>query len=326
MGRLFETLRKAENVRIPAATPTTPIETPNLWEEKEDGEESPSSMPFIEVGPKHSMQGSPDVLPPAQPAVKSGWEKVGEATALEPEAAWRVPPIIEEGPAPKPTRPNSRSVRLSTELITYHKPGHARSKRFHELAVKLLMPVPGIPSQVFLFTSALCEAGTTTTLLNLAISSIHAEGMPRRRVLVIDANLKRPGIASRLGIPAGPGLRELIAGQVSLDHAIQETDQLHLYALTAGNDSILSRAAGQGPAYRAETIRSLLRQLRQRFDLILVDGQRWDNQSEIVVLGSVCDSVFVVMPPAEADSSQVDDLFQWIPEQGARLAGCLIAG
>jgi Mrp family chromosome partitioning ATPase len=71
-------------------------------------------------------------------------------------------------------------------------------------------------------------------------------------------------------------------------------------------------------------MRSLVRDLRQRFDLLLVDGPRWDGRPEVVAAGAACDAVYVVMPETEAESPQLDHLFQVIPEQGARLAGCIL--
>ncbi len=73
-------------------------------------------------------------------------------------------------------------------------------------------------------------------------------------------------------------------------------------------------------------MRSLLRRLRQQFDLVLVDGPRWDGQQDVVLLGTACDAVYLVVAEGEAESSQVGDLYVAIPAQGARLAGCILAG
>jgi receptor protein-tyrosine kinase len=132
-------------------------------------------------------------------------------------------------------------------------------------------------------------------------------------------------VAARLGLAETGGLREVLRGGLTLEKALRETDQANLFALTAGQIS-----AGNQPTVGvrlvSETVRSLLRQLRQRFDLVLVDGPRWDGQSEVVLLGSAADAVYLVVSEDEVESAQVDELYQSIPQQGGRLAGCILAG
>ena len=59
--------------------------------------------------------------------------------------------------------------------------------------------------------------------------------------------------------------------------------------------------------------------MRQRFDLALVDGPRWDGRPEVVALGCACDAVYLCLPEAEQDTPETVELLQVIPEQGA---GC----
>jgi Mrp family chromosome partitioning ATPase len=73
-------------------------------------------------------------------------------------------------------------------------------------------------------------------------------------------------------------------------------------------------------------MRSLLGQLRQRFELVLVDGPRWDGRADATVPGTACDGVFLVLAEQEADTPPVHDLVRAMAEQGARLAGCILTG
>src|SRR5262249_37820722 len=109
-----------------------------------------------------------------------------------------------------------------------------------------------------------------------------------------------------------------LAGPATLDEILQPTEQMNLFALTAG----VHTAAGV--RFAAETMRSLLRQLRQRFPLVFVDGPRWDGRPDVMTLGAACDAVFLVTPEQEAETPQTDALLQLIPAQGARLAGCIL--
>ena len=65
-------------------------------------------------------------------------------------------------------------------------------------------------------------------------------------------------------------------------------------------------------------------QLREQFDLVLVDGPPWDGRPEVVALGCACDAVYLCLPEAAQETSETADLLQVIPEQGANLCGCVL--
>jgi Mrp family chromosome partitioning ATPase len=314
MGRMLDALRRAnhpqsETDEQPSAKPLTIAALdaePMLVGDEE--------IPFIEVGPRKSMEASPSVL--------------ACAPVSPPHMPFPQPPAApSEQPPPVPrsvhfravsNRPSARS-RFAPELVAYHAPDQRAARQYREVfdAVRKAAAADDHPAAL-LFTPALPRSGNTTTLLNVALTAACQE---RRRVVVVDANLRQPAIAERLGLPAAPGLREALAGAATLDDVLQATEQPNLFALTAG----VRDAAGV--RFVAETMRSLLRQLRQRFPLVFVDGPRWDGRPDATALGAACDAVFLVTPEQEAETPQTDALLRLIPEQGARLAGCiLVAG
>jgi Mrp family chromosome partitioning ATPase len=318
MGRILEALTLPDLRQDSAPKPVAPdlhcvCENDAPTEDAEVGGE----IPYIEVGPRNSMEASASVM--ATTPTRSTAPRLVAAPDVE------VPKLPRIEPAPPPAEakcvPPPRS-RLAPELIAYHRPDHAVSQQYGRLIESLLGLAPDGRPQVLLFSCARPGAGTTTVLLNAAVA---AARQGRRRVVVVDGNLRRPALAERLGLAEVGGLREVMAGSMSLERALRETDQGNLHALTAGKTS---SAGGQAGSVRlvSETVRSLLRNLRQRFDLVLVDGPRWDGQQDVVLLGSTCDAVYLVVAEDEAESPQVDDLYQSIPAQGGRLAGCILAG
>jgi Mrp family chromosome partitioning ATPase len=281
-------------------------------------------VPFIEVGPHRSMEASASVLACA-PAPATPLPRPEARTVRTDEAhpAVASPRSVQFRAVPGRVEPRSR---FAADLVAYHAPEQPAARQYIELLDAVLRAaVAHDRPATMLFTSALPRAGNTMTLLNLAIT---AASQQRRRVLVVDANLRQPGVAERLGLPSAPGLREALAGTVALDAFVQPTEQTNLFALTAGSPAPNSlRDGNSGLRFVAETMRSLLRQLRQRFPLVFVDGPRWDGRPEAMVLGAACDAVYLVVPEQEAEMPQTDALLQLIPKQGARLAGCiLVAG
>jgi Mrp family chromosome partitioning ATPase len=318
MGRMLDALKRADRSNAepdgrPNTTPdvasTFPPEAPLKREEE---------IPFIEVGPRKSVEASPSVL--ASASVTAPLSARVESLSLTPRTVqFRALPVSRGRPSP-----------FAPELVAFHAPEQIAARHYRVVldAVRnASAPNPG--AKIFLFTAFRTGIGNTTTLLNLAITAAREGG---ERVLVVDANLRQPAVAERLGLPAALGLRDVLAGSIALEHAVQPTEQPNLFALTAGVSecgwsSHLSSQEETQPRFVAQTMRSLLRQLRTLFQLVFVDGPPREGRPEGMMLDGACDALFLVLPEREAETPQVDALLQSISHQGGRLAGCvLVAG
>jgi Mrp family chromosome partitioning ATPase len=205
---------------------------------------------------------------------------------------------------------------LAPELVAFHHPEHPISEQYRTLLAALLAQLPSGRPQVLMTTAARPELSSTDVLLNLAIT-LARQG--KTRVAVLDANLRHPSVARRLGLPAAPGLQEVLAGTVSLQRAVQETEQPHLRALATGEATVHGHRHLAGDA-----LRWILRQLRQRFHWVLVDAPCWDGRPEVVALGSACDAVYLMLTQAETQAPETAALLQLIAEQGSSLRGCIL--
>ncbi len=325
MGRTLEALKQATTRRDPLArVPQATKDTPPLQAVWPEDVAQETDLPFVEVG---GPRATPQAPPATAPLVVS-------PVPLAPDGPRLMTVQFRPLPFEPATRP-SRS-RFALELVAYHQPDHAISGQYRELSERML-GVPGERVRVLLFTAAGPGTGTTTVLLNTAITVARCGqlaprvGMAKtnsrselttqtgRRVVVVDAHLRRAAVAARLGLGEAPGLREVLAGRLPLDAAVRPTGLPGLSALTAG-------AADAAPPARlaGEGMRAILRQLREQFDLVLVDGPPWDGRPEVVALGCACDAVYLCLPEAAQETPETADLLQVIPEQGANLCGCVL--
>src|SRR5205085_8686648 len=103
-------------------------------------------------------------------------------------------------------------------LVALHLPDHPVSGEYRILRDEIRLQLPDPTPRVLLFTAAAAEAGTTTVLLNLAVTLAREEAP---RVLVIDGNVSRPAVARMLALKPTPGLVEVLAKQVPLAWAAQ---------------------------------------------------------------------------------------------------------
>jgi Mrp family chromosome partitioning ATPase len=271
--------------------------------------EASSEVSFIEIGPKREViAASPDVLAsvprpprPAPPAATPGLQGPHiQFRSLQPLA-----------------RPSQATLRptLAPELTAFHAPESPEAARYLELftAVRDSAAARAVLDHLILMFSGLrTGAGTTTLALNLAISAARQA----KRVLVVDANLRRPGAAAKLGLDRAPGLSEVLAADCSLEAALRPTAQDRLMVLTSGEPlSVLADA---------RTVQDLFCTLREQFDLVFVDGPIWDGKSTVNAFASASDAVYLVFPTAEADSPEATTLVRELPRQGARLRGTIL--
>jgi Mrp family chromosome partitioning ATPase len=289
-------------------------------------------IPFIEVGPRKSLEASPSVLA-SVPVAATSSTRVESLSTTPRTVQFRALPAS-----------RGRLSSFAPELVAFHAPQQSEAGQYRRVldAVRNAS-VSNQGARILLFTASRARIGNTTTLLNLAITAAN-EG--RERVLVVDANLRQPAVAERLGLPPTPGLREVLAGSVVSECAVQPTEQPNLFALTAGVSDCGLRIADCGlswnpqsairnpqseegfrPRFVAQTMRSLLRQLRTLFQLVFVDGPPREGRPDGMMLDGACEALFLVLPEREADTPQIDALLQFVSNQGGCLAGCvLVAG
>ena len=186
----------------------------------------------------------------------------------------------------------------------------ANTARF---ATEIHKQLPEAPSLVLMLTAAASEAGTTTVLLNLAITLAN-EG--KGRVLVVDANLKRPAVAAKLGLKPGPGLTEVLSSRTPLTIAMQPTAVARLDALPAGE------AADAAAVALGHEFPRVLTLLRHWYDFILVDGGTWGAMPEWDATCPSADAVYLVTRDNQVERPE----FAGCCAAGSRELGGLLRG
>jgi Mrp family chromosome partitioning ATPase len=197
-------------------------------------------------------------------------------------------------------------------LVAYHFPDHSVSGEYRTLRDEIRKQLPEVTSRILAFNAVAPEAGTTTVLLNLAITLAH-EG--KSRVLVVDANTSRPGIAAKLALKQSPGLCEVLAQQVPLAWAVQPSPVAGLHVLTAGN------ASDKTPGAVCHDFPRCLLLLRQWFDWILLDAGVWGGMPELDAACPSADAVYLVAREADSDRQEFQSVRGWVKELGGLLRG-----
>ena len=145
-----------------------------------------------------------------------------------------------------------------------------RTEAFRQLRTNLRFINSENPAKVLVVVSSLAAEGKTTTLVNLAI--ILASG--GSRVLVIEADLRRPKAADLFGLERSVGLSDVLTGGLPADDVIQSWHGGLDKSWHGGLVDVLP--SGQIPPNPSELLGSarmagLLRELRDRYDFVLLD-------------------------------------------------------
>jgi Mrp family chromosome partitioning ATPase len=310
MARILDTLGRSGRPAPPAAVePKTPTERSLV---ADDSLES-NDVPFIEVGgpPPRLIKSNADRLPiPAIIPMSRPAPRTAEPTDPQETTFFR----ISFQPLPFPTAPGDGTEHHpSRELVAYHYPDHPVSEQYRMFARELEAQLGTEPGKSLLFTAVQPGCGTTSVVLNLAVTLARQD---RCRVAVIDAQFARPACAARLGAAPAPGLREVLARTVPLLWALQVTALPNLHLLANG-------ALSAEPAMDAWP--ALLDQMRQRFDLIIVDAAEWGARTEPPALTATCMATYMVLQPADLTGSDVNDVLTEIPRHGGQLRGYVLA-
>src|SRR5215831_10181525 len=123
------------------------------------------------------------------------------------------------------------SSKEAVELVTQARPQSQMAESYRALRTSLLLSSLGSPPKSILITSALPQEGKSTTCINTSI----VLAQKGSRVLLIDADLRRPSIHKTLGTGPRTGLSNVLTGSASLQQAIVRSPILpSLYILPAG--------------------------------------------------------------------------------------------
>lgn len=169
----------------------------------------------------------------------------------------------------------------------------------------------------FCITSATAGEGKSITLLNLAIS-IAEDG---HKVLLIDADMRRPAVARLLVEKAAPGLSNFLAGQEEVEACIRKDLYTNLDVLFSGDVP-----PNPSELLGSEKMQELIELMSLEYDYILVDTPPVNVVSDTCVVANLLDGVLFLARQGSANKDTVSQAVKKLQLTGAKLLGFILNG
>lgn len=177
-----------------------------------------------------------------------------------------------------------------------------------------LNPLGDVPKRI-LITSAVSSEGKTSTVIRLAIAFANLN----RKVLVVDADLRRPRVHKVFAGDREPGLTTVLGDNTPPEDAIRPTEVPNLSYLAAGS-------TGERPneLLASNEVKALLDRVSKDFDLVIIDSPPSVILSDARILSRYVDGVVLVVLEHATSRALVREATQSLDQVGARMLGVVI--
>ncbi len=190
------------------------------------------------------------------------------------------------------------------------------AEAFRALRTSLLLSVAGGEPKVILLTSATPSEGKTTVSINLAC----VLAQRNVRVLLIDADLRRPTVHHRFGLNGKVGLTSVLAGQISLEQAVQNIPEIPML------DVLVSGPVPPFPTEMvgSEAMRELIQRCRGIYTHIVMDSPPLLSVTDSVVLARDADAIVMIIRHGKSSKNAVRRGRDLLVRSGATLTGIVL--
>ncbi len=185
---------------------------------------------------------------------------------------------------------------ISGYIITITNPLSPVSEAIRALRTNLQYSQVDKPVKTIVVSSPNPGEGKSTVAANLAVTFAQNE----KKVLLVDADLRKPTLHTILDLNRKPGLTNILFENLELSEGVQSTIVDNLYAISCG-DTLANPADLLG----SQKMKKLMETLKENFDVIIFDTPPVLAATDATVLGTVCDGVILV---TASRFTKVDDL------------------
>lgn len=233
-----------------------------------------------------------------------------------------VPAVIDEGPALADV-PVTRGASSAPRGPAIQAAWRIRPQTENEIAQlwsNTFLSVDHPAPKLILVTAARRGDGATQIAFSLAL--VGADSTDELQICLVDFNFRQPAIAHLLGIKSGRGLTDVLMGTARLDEAI------HTVTFKSGRRlSVLpsgSKAEHALSLIKSRQVKSVMTQLRDRFDHTIIDTASASTYPDAQILGSQTDGALLVVRASDTPRETVAEAKKRLDLSGSRCLGLVM--
>jgi non-specific protein-tyrosine kinase len=201
-------------------------------------------------------------------------------------------------------------------LVTITDPLSPISEAYRTLRINLQFATLGVQLRTLLVTSAGAGEGKSTTLANLAVTVAQTE----QSVVVVDCDLRRPGLHKLFGLSNELGLTTMMADDQALDEPPLQPTEV---------DGLRLLASGPLPARPPDLLGSrrmdrVIEKLLGEADLVILDAPPIMAATDALVLSTKVDGVLLVASAGTTKREQAQRAVERLNKVNARLVGAVL--
>jgi len=233
------------------------------------------------------VASTPVAAPPPPAPIASAAAPVTIDIPTAPAAA-EAPAIVPGAPSAAPApEVASYTARLNPLLVAGLSPKSLAAEQYRQLRTRLAHAENAHALRTVLITSPQKGEGKSITSANLALTM--AQEL-QRRVVIVEADLRKPSMQHLFGLPAGPGLSDYLAGAAELKEVMKFLPEQNLTVIPAG-----MTPTNPAELLGSTAMRRLLDQLRTRFDRVILDTPPVLPLADVAVLAPMVDGALLVV-------------------------------
>lgn len=206
----------------------------------------------------------------------------------------------------------------SLALLTGSEARSSLAESYRQLRTSVLLSKAGRAPRTLLVTSSLPSEGKTTTAINMAVSLAQTAA----RVVIVDADMRRPRMHSIFHLSNNDGLSTILSNELSeaeILNMVQQDKESGLYILTCG-----PMPPNPAELLGSDQMRRLLTYLESTFTHVILDSPPVASFTDGVLLGCLVDGVLLVVHAGKSSQEIARRGKQVLVDVGAKIIGVVL--
>ena len=204
---------------------------------------------------------------------------------------------------------------LDPHIIMHYYPFSPVAESYRQLRTNLQFAHESIAPKVLMVSSPMPGEGKSTTVANLAI----AFAQSGRKVLLIDADLRKPTADTLFGVRREPGLSDILSGASTVQAALQPTAVEHLSIIACG-----VIPPNPSEILGSEKMRELVAQFKEAYDIVMFDSSPVLAVTDPAILATLADAVILVVSAGTSRVQNLEHANEILANVGGQLVGVVL--